>query len=400
MVLSAGCNRQSAASPDHAPQASPSQTPLVKVVHPEKKDVRHLIERPGYNIEAYERTALYSRIAGYVRKWNADIGDRVHKDDILAELYVPEMHVELKQKEASIRQASAAIEQAKAAQQRAEAELKRAESQYVRLDKLSAVLDKDQREEYRLGFEAGQAALAKAKADVRVAEARLEVAQADRDHVQTLLQYTKIPAPFDGVVTRRNVNTDDLAQPAAASKGDSLFVVEKVDPVRVFVNVKELEAVWVRDGDIALIRPQSLPGQQFQGKVTRTSGALHPQNRTLRTEIDLPNPEGKLLPGMYVNATIIAEHKNVWSLPATAVASQGEQAFCYRVQNGKTVRTPIQVGLRGNELVEVLKKQTNPAKAAEEARWEDFTGEEVVVASDPASLADGQAVSVLSRGEK
>src|SRR5262245_53186825 len=84
-----------------------------------------------------------------------------------------------------------------------------------------------------------------------------------------------------------------------ASKGEPLFVVEKVDPVRVFVNVQELEAVWVRDGDTALIRPQSLPGQQFKGKVTRTSGALHPQNRTLRTEIDLPNKEGKLLPGMY-----------------------------------------------------------------------------------------------------
>jgi RND family efflux transporter MFP subunit len=313
------------------------------------------------------------------------------------------MGVELKQKEAGVRQASSEIKQAEAAVLRWQAELERVKSQYGRLARAgqSGVLDKEQVDETRLGFEAGQAAVAKALADVDVAKARLEVAQADRDHVQTLLQYTKIPAPFDGLVTRRNVSTRDFAQPAAASiKGDALFVVEMVDPVRVFANVQELEAIWVRDGDTALIRPQSLMGQQFKGKVTRTAGALNPQNRTLRTEIDLPNADGKLLPGMYVNVTIIAEHKNVWTLPAAAVVTQGEQTFCYRVVNGKALRTPIQVGLRGNELgnelVEILKIQTKSGKGAEHSGWEDLTGEELIVASDAASLSDGQAISASS----
>src|SRR5436305_1496097 len=99
--LAAGCNRQAAPSSDQAAQTSPSETPAVKVVHPEKKDVRRLIERPGYNIEAFERTPLYAKIPGYVLKWNSDIGNSVHKDDVLAELYIPEIEVELKQKEAS-----------------------------------------------------------------------------------------------------------------------------------------------------------------------------------------------------------------------------------------------------------------------------------------------------------
>ena len=388
-----GCNRPSAASPE---QAAAPKTPEVKVVRPEKKDIRRPIERPGYNIEAYERTLVYAKIPGYVQKWNFDMGDRVHKGDILAELYIPEMDVEFKQKDAAVRQASSEIKQAEAAVLRWQADLKHASSQYERLARVgrSGVLDKEQVDETGLAFETAQAAVAKAQADVDVARARLEVAKADRDHVQTLLQYTKIPAPFDGVVTRRNVNTRDFVQPAAASKGDALFVVEKVDPVRVFVNVQELEAVWVRDGDTALIRPQSLQGQQFKGQVTRTSGALNPQNRTLRTEIDLPNAEGKLLPGMYVTATIIAEHKNIWALPVAAVVTQGEQTFCYRVESSKTVRTPIQVGLRGSERVEVLAKQTKPAKAGEEAKWEDFNGDEVIVASDPGSLTDGQAISI------
>jgi membrane fusion protein (multidrug efflux system) len=106
----------------------------------------------------------------------------------------------------------------------------------------------------------------------------------------------------------------------------------------------------------------------------------------------LPNDDGKLLPGKFVSATIIAERKNVWSLPTTAVVTQGELTFCYCVENGKAVRTPIQLGLRGGELVEVLKKQTTPAKPDEEGQWEGISGEEIIVASDPASLTDGQAV--------
>jgi RND family efflux transporter MFP subunit len=393
--LAAGCNVPSASSPDEARQASPSQTPVVKVVHPEKKNVRRFIERPGYNIEAYERTPLYAKIAGYVSKWNSDIGNAVRKDDILAEIYIPEMEVELRQKEAAVRQALSEIKQAESAVLRSQAELKHTESQYQRLARAgrSGILDKEQVDETRFSFEAAQAALAKAEADVDVARARLEVAKADRDHVQTLLQYTKVRAPFDGVV-RRNVNTGDFVQPSAASKGESLFVVENIKPVRVFINVPELEAVWVRDGDVALIRVQSLQGQQFKGTVTRASKSLHPQNRTLRTEIDLPNDDGKLLPGMFVDATMVAEHKNVWALPPTAVLTQGEQSVCIRVENGKAVRTPIQVSLRGSDLVEVVGKRTKPVKAGEEGRWEDFCGSDEIVQTDAASLSEGQTVNV------
>jgi RND family efflux transporter MFP subunit len=404
--LAAGCNRQPTASSDKPAQAAPAGPAAVKVVHPERKDVRHPIERPGYNIEAYERTPIYAKIAGYVRKWNFDMGDAVRKGDILAELDIPEMDVELKQKQASILQAASEIKQAEADVLRTQAEERRAKSQYDRLARVgsSGTLDKDQVDEYRLGSEAAQAAVAKAQADVDVARQRLKVAEANRDHVATLLQYTKIPAPYDGVVTRRGVNTGDFVQPASAAKGESLFVVEKVDPVRVFVNVQEPEAVWVRDGDAALVRVESLQGRQFKGTVTRSSGSLNPQNRTLRTEIDLPNPAGPdgerpLKPGMFVNATIIAQRKNVWTLPAPAVAAQGEQAFCYRVEDGKALRTPIQVGLRGSDRVEVVKKQTKPVTPVEEVVWEDWTGDEVIVAADPASLTEGQAVSVAGSGK-
>ena len=398
--LAVGCNQPAADTSEQGAQTTQPETPTVKVMHPQKKDVRRLIERPGYNIEAYERTPLYAKLPGYVRKWNFDMGDSVHKDDVMAEIYIPELEVELRQKKAAVAQAAAEIKQAEAAVLRFQAEQRHAESQYRRLARVGSngVLDKEVQDEARFGFEAAQAAVAKAQADVDVARERLKGAEAARDHVETLLQYTKIPAPYDGVVTgRRTINTWDFVQPASAGKGDPLFVVEKINPVRVFIQVQEPDNVWVRDGDAALIRVESFPGPPFKGTVKRTSKSLNPQNRTLRTQIDLPNDDGKLLPGMFVNATIIPEHKNVWALPATAVVTQGGHSFCYRVEDGMAVRTPVRVGLRGNEkdneLLEVLKKQTKPARAGQEGGWEDFTGEEVIVVSDPGALTDGQTVS-------
>jgi RND family efflux transporter MFP subunit len=397
MGLAAGCNNQPAASTDHAAQTPASENPAVKIVHPEKKDVRRLIERPGYNIEAYERTLLYAKIPGYVLKWNVDMGDSVHKDDILAELFIPEMEVELKQKNAAVQQASAEIRQAEAAVLRAQAELKQAESQYHRLARVerTGVLDKEQLDETRYRFEAAQAALAKAHADVDAAKARLGVAEADRDHTQTLLQYTKVRAPFDGIVTgRRTINIGDFVQPASANKGESLFIVERIKPVRVFVNVPELDAAWVRDGDTARVRAQGLQGQEFKGTVTRVSRSLHPQNRTLRTEIDLPNADGRLLPGMFVNATIVVEHQNVWSLPETAVLGQREESYAYFIENGRAVRTPVQIGISGGGLIEITRKKN--MKTHSQGSWEDLSGKEDVI-SDASLVSNEQKVTTAIR---
>src|SRR5262249_44041598 len=208
-------------------------------------------------------------------------------------LYIPEMAVELEQKKASIAQAAAEIKKADAALVHARAELTRADMQYQRMRRFTSLVNKDELDEYRLGFEAAQAGVAAAEAEVEVAKARLKRAETDKDLVQTLLQYTKVLAPYDGVITQRSVNTWDFVQPAAANKGESLFVIERIKPIRVFVYLPDTEAVWVRDGDAALIRVDSLQGQKFKGTVTRASRSLDQQNRTLKIEIDLENKEGK-----------------------------------------------------------------------------------------------------------
>jgi multidrug efflux pump subunit AcrA (membrane-fusion protein) len=399
--VTAGCQRPVAApvaagGPPAAEAATggPPVATAVRVVRPERKTVRRPIEQPGFNIEAFQETPLYAKISGYVRKWNVDIGDRVKADQVLAELDVPEMEVDVKQKDAAVRQAAAQVQQAKAAVLTAEALLARAKSQYERLSKAGrgGVIGGEDVEETRLGYESAQAGLEKARADVAAAEAQAEVARAARDYAQTMLRYAQVRAPYDGVVTQRNINTGDFILPAGTgARGLPLYVVNQTDPVRVFVNVPGADAGWVRDGDPVSLRLQGAGGELVQGKVTRNARSLDPRARTLRTEIDIPNPEGKLLPGMYVQASITVQHPNAWTLPAAAVVTEGDQTSCYRVVDGKAVRTPLQVGLRGGGLVEVLKKQVKSPSPGEEGRWQDITGDEEVV-GDPAGLSDGQPV--------
>jgi RND family efflux transporter MFP subunit len=393
--VTAGCQKGKPAATDRpeGPQGGKAE-PSFRIVHPQRNTVRRPIEQPGFNIEPFQETPLYARISGYVKKWHPDLGDRVKKNAVLAELDVPEMVVAVKQKDAAIRQAEAQVKQAEAATLSAQAQLARAKRQYERLTRVGrgGALDQENVDESRLGFEAATASVEKARADVTAARAHVEVAKADKDYAQTMLDYAQLRAPYDGVVTKRIVSEGDFVQPAGTgARGQPLYIVQQIDPVRVFVNVPTSDAPWIRDGDPVSFRLQGAGGELFTGKVTRNAGSLDPQARTLRTEIDVPNPKGKLLPGMYVQATITVQHANVWTVPTSAVVTEGEQTFCYRVEDGKAVRTPLQVGLSGNGLIEVIKKQIQASSSSAPKRWEDFTGQEDIV-SDPAGLSDGQPV--------
>jgi HlyD family secretion protein len=394
LIALSGCARRDSAARNDESQP-PSGVSAVTIVHPEKKAIKHVVEQPGFNVEAYQETPLYSRISGYVKKWHRDIGDSVKKDEVLADLYVPEMEVDVKQKEAAVKYAAAQIDQAKAAVLTARAQTDRLKSQYERLAKagLSGVLDKESVDESRLNFESAKATLEKAKADEAASEAGLDVAKAHRDYASTMLKYAQLRAPYDGVVTKRYVNTGDFVQPAGSgTTKEPLYVVQQIDPVRVFINVPGSDAAWVKDNDVVMLRLQGSGGELFPGKVTRTSHSLNPHTRTLRTEIDLANAKGKLLPGMYVQASIAIQHDPAWTLPTSAVVTDGDDTFCYRVIDDKAVRTPLQVGLRGGGLVEVLKIQARPARGGEPATWEDVTDNVEVVGGDAAVLTDGQPV--------
>ena len=329
-----------------------SKTVPVRVVRPERKTIGRVIEQPG-QIQPFEQTPLYARLSGYVEKVNVEtIGKRVRKGEVLAELHVPEMEKELKQKQALVEQARAEIEQARkmivvaeariteleAARIRAKATCERWRKELRRIQDLvqRKVIDEQTRDETAHQFESAegalqeadahirlaQAQLDKARADAKTAEAHLGVAEADSEQTAELLKYRQIVAPFDGIVSRRNVDPGHFVQPsssAVSGKAMPLFVVDRMDIVRIFVEVPEADAVFVSDGSRAIIHIDALHEQEIEGKVAGTSWSLAPVERTLRTEIDLPNPEGKLRPGMYAYARISIECSGLLTLPRSAV---------------------------------------------------------------------------------
>ena len=153
------------------------------------------------------------------------------------------------------------------------------------------------------------------------------------------------------------------------------------DLVRITVSVPEMYATEVEPGDRVLIRLQALPGRDFEGKVTRTSWTLDAKNRTLRTEIDVPNPKGTLRPGLYAYATVIVEeHADALSVPTTALVRQDSKTYCVAVADGRAVRKPVVVGLDDGTRAEILS---------------GLQGDEAIVKAYASSLADGQAVAVI-----
>jgi RND family efflux transporter MFP subunit len=285
------------------------------------------------------------------------------------------------------------------------------ESEYKRLEKLvgQRVLDVQVRDETYRQFEEATAAvdqahaavseatsardeasaeLEKARVDVESAKADLEVARANFRENKAILDYGKIKAPYDGVITQRNVSPGDYLEPGGGTNGRPLFVLEQIDPVRIFVGVPELASYFVHENDTALIRFQAIPGVTREGKVVRSGFSLNPSTRTLQTEIDLPNADGHLHPGWYVTVTIEIDRQQVWTLPSNAIGFQGQQNyFVYLEIDGKPVRTPVLIGPSDDTYTEVLKKFSPNANTN---AWPEFDGTERVLAGNLDLLAESQ----------
>ena len=204
---------------------------------------------------------------------------------------------------------------------------------------------------------AAVADIEKSRADLVAAESQQHVAAANLARSKTLLAYTEVKAPFKGTITQRNVDLGHYVHPTTGGAGAPLLVIAQTDKVRVFVDVPEMESPLVDAGskpDKAAVRVQSLGEKPIDGTVTRTSHSLNKVNRCLRVEIDLPNPNGMLRPGMYAKVDIILdERQDVLTLPTTAIVREGSATYCCSVESGKIDRKQIELGLRSGGEVEV-----------------------------------------------
>jgi RND family efflux transporter MFP subunit len=243
------------------------------------------VDLPG-TTEAFEAASIYSRTSGYVGKRYADIGDRVKAGDLLAEITAPELDHEIAQAQATLLQNEAALRQAEANMEIANVTWGR-DSQL--LDK--GWITKQQGDQERLTLLAQQAAVAVARANIEAQKAQLMVLNQRK-------AYQRVVAPFDGVVTARNIDNGSLVQ-GDATGGTSMFTMMHSDVIRIQLYVPQDQAFGLKPGVEAAVRVPEIPGADFRGTVTRIANALQPGTRTLLTEIDVPNPDGLLTPGTY-----------------------------------------------------------------------------------------------------
>lgn len=441
LLATAGCNRGEtgharAKTKDQGKDGAAASS--FQVIHPERRDIRMRVVQPG-TVEAFESTPVYSHIAGYVKKYNFNIGDRVKADDVLLDMWIPDIEEQLKQKSAALKRseiqirvtesmlraaesrletAEAKIDSAKAGVKRAQASYTRWDSEYRRLVTLvnNQVLDRQVRDETYRQFEEAEAARDQANAMVAETTAGRDTAKADRDEAQVNVEaaradfavaqaeerlagvnvaYGRIKAPYPGVITQRNISPGDYLQAGVNPQGRPIFVLQQTDPVRVFVGVPELAAPFIKDQDLATLQLQAIPGSTRQGKVVRSGFALNPTTRTLQAEIDIPNADGHLRPGMYVTVKIEIVRTNAWTLPSKAIGFQGGQNyFIYLQVDGKPVHTPVLLGPSDDTHTEVLRRRRS---GSSEEDWTPFDGSESVLLGSLDALAKDQEVATPSK---
>lgn len=412
----------------------------VKTTTPSKKNLRWTVEQPG-QIHGYETTPLIAKLPGFVKKVHVDIDDLVEGPSsdgtqpgtLLAELAMPEVAEEVKQKEALAAQALAEVElarknllaaeaavgtaaanvqQARSREKAARANYERWQSEASRVAELVKrnVVDKqtgDETQNQLLAAEgsldeakaqttAAQAAhkeseakLARAEAEVNAALARANAVQADVRKSAALFAYAQIRAPYRGIVTGRMVHTGNFLQPGEG-KAVTLFTVARIDQVRVVVDVAETHAGRISKGQAVKVRVPSLRNAEYTGTVARTSWALNVDVHTLRIEIDLPNPERRLRPGLYAQALLTLDQTDATVVPLSAIHYQDDAAYCYLFAEGKAVRYQVQLGQSDSEVMEVLRKK----KAGSKDDWQPWTGTETVISKHKGALSDGLAVEL------
>ena len=432
-----------------------TKPPTVQVINPPIRNIVRIVGQPSF-IESFERTSIFPKLTGYIEEWNVDIGDKVKKGQTLATLFVPELVEDFETKNATVGLDEQRVELAKKMVKVAEAEVKSAEASLAEskaiLDKFNAMVERWDSEVKRLqnevdrgvvdpqvllestnqlksstaAREAAKATIAKCEADllsdqatlakavvaVQVARADLSVAESEAKRIKAWVGYLTLPAPFDGVITVRNANTFDFVLPAAGDPtamdrspnispngAAPIYVVDRTDVVRIFVDIPEQDANYVHVGTKASVLAKGYRDEPIPGTVTRTSWALNVKSRTLRAEIDLPNPNSQLLPGMYAYAKVIIERPGVRALPLSAITHTGEKTYCWKHENGKSVRAEIQTGVSDGEWIEVTNYQV-PSAADGSDPWSPVKGSEQVILGDLSILADGGPVEVVPATDK
>ena len=298
-----------------------TRVPSVRTATIKPSDKTILVTLPA-TTSAFTTANIFARASGYIDKRNVDIGDRVKEGELLAEITAPELDHQIAQAEATLKQTDATLQQNLANMELANVTWQRdkplVEKGWITLQQG----DIDTKT-----LQAQQAAVGVAQSNVDAQQAQIAVLKQQKD-------YQKVVAPFDGVITQRNIDVGSLVQ-ADATSGTFMFTVMQTDVIRTQVYVPQDQAFGVAPGVKAVVRVPELPGRSFPGKVTRIADALEPTTRTLLTEIDVPNPNGALPSGIYCSVELHIPRKVPGLIvPADAIVFNADGMRVAVVENG------------------------------------------------------------------
>jgi RND family efflux transporter MFP subunit len=324
----------------------------VKVASPRVTTTGQTLALPGTllgNVQA----PIAARASGYLKRWYKDIGSKVEKGELLAEIETPEIDQQLTQALAAREQAASSLTLAKSTMDRWEALRKRDAVSQQELDE-------------------------KRSTDAQ-ARANLAAADANVARLREMQSFKRVVAPFAGVITRRSVDVGDLID-AGGGAGRALFTLTQNDPLRVYVNVPQSYAQLVRPGQVVSITQSEIAGRRFEGKVARTAGAIDAGTRTMQVEVTLPNKDGALLPGAYVQVSLPLEAGQGMLISANTLLIRADGVSVATVgPQGRVKLKPVRIGRNLGNAVEVL---------------EGVDASDKLVLNPSDSIADGDQVAI------
>jgi RND family efflux transporter MFP subunit len=356
--------------------------PVVTTIHPKTGEPTSTLLLPG-NIEPLYSAAVYARTEGYLERRNVDIGSNVKAGQVLAVISSPEVDQQLLQARATLAQSEASLQQAKATLEQA-----KANAELTRLTKERDLpLGQEHAISQQIVDEAVQAHNARV-ADVTAAEANITAAQANvtanRANVARLLQmqsFEQVVAPFDGIITARNVERGDLVSTGSAAAGKPLFNIAQSGTLRIQIDVPQSDAVNIQNGQKASLDVKERLGREYTGTVVRSAGSLDSAARTMLTEVQIDNRDGSLLPGMYAQVKFtLSEARTSLIIPTSSLVIDHSGMHVVTVEdNYKTHFVPVVIGRDMGTQVEILR---------------GIQSSDTLVASPSDLLHDGQEVEV------
>jgi RND family efflux transporter MFP subunit len=345
-------------------QAGAAAAPAA-VARVERHNVGNMLTIAG-EFKPFQDVDVHAKVAGYIRTINVDVGDHVKQGQTVAVLEVPELAAQLSGADAGMRAAQEQIRRAQGDLQRAQSTQAAAHSAYTRLkqaaDSRAGLVAQQEVDDSQAKDQESAAQVASAEAELSGAKQQLEVAQANQKQYTALSSYTRITAPFAGVITNRYADTGALIAAGTSSSTQAIPVVRlaQISVLRLVLPIPESVAAQIRLGQVVGVHVQALD-RDFQGKVSRFADSLDMQTRTMETEIDVKNGDGSLMPGMYTETRVsLHQRKDVLTVPLEAVNRNGDDATVLAV-NAQNIleERHVRLGLEDEARVEVISGLTD-----------------------------------------